>query len=73
MKFILALKDFGVLSTLISDGITYTDIKPNGPLFNEIFRLNAEYETVWASFGDYSRSLLIPHLLRARGLSYLKG
>lgn len=64
-------EDFGVLSTLISDGITYTEIKPNGPLFNEIFRLNAEYETVWASFGDYSESFN-PAPVRARGLSYLK-
>ncbi|GAB4154540.1 MAG: two-component regulator propeller domain-containing protein [Winogradskyella sp.] len=64
-------EDFGVLSTLISDGITYTEIKPNGPLFNEIFRLNAEYETVWASFGDYTESF-DPSPSRSRGLSFLK-
>jgi hypothetical protein len=63
-------QDFGVL-TNISSGSEYLDIKPNGPLFNETFRLNAETGTVWASFGDYSESFN-PSPLRARGISYYR-
>ena len=65
----IGTKDFGVLESLIADGLNYVEIKPNGPLFNEIFRLNAESEVVWASFGDYSESLN-PSPVRRRGLSY---
>ena len=38
---------------------------------NEIFKLNAESEVVWASFGDYTTAF-DPAPQRARGLSYLK-
>jgi hypothetical protein len=67
----LGSQDFGVLRSLVSDNTLYTEIKPNGPLFNQVFRLDAETETVWASFGDYSQSLN-PSPARRRGLSYLK-
>ncbi len=63
--------NFGVLRSSISDNTIFTEIKPNGPLFNEVFRLNAETENVWASFGDYSESLN-PSPLRSRGISYFK-
>jgi hypothetical protein len=67
----IGTKDFGVLESLITDGLNYVEIKPNGPLFNEIFRLNAESEVVWASFGDYTESF-DPAPQRTRGLSYLR-
>jgi hypothetical protein len=62
--------DFGVLRASINDNTLYAEIKPNGPLFNQTFRLNAETEAVWASFGDYTESLN-PSPTRRRGLSYL--
>ena len=62
--------DFGVLRSSISDNTSYVEIKPNGPLFNEVFRLDAQTETVWATFGDYSESFN-PFPLRQRGISYL--
>lgn len=64
-------EDYGVLSTLLSDNVMFTEIKPNGPLFNEVFRINAETETVYATFGDYSESLN-PFPLRSRGYSYYR-
>ncbi len=60
---------FGVLSKSIASSGTYTEIKPNGPLFNETFRLNAESGTVWSSFGDYTEAL-VPSPMRSRGISY---
>lgn len=67
----IGTNDFGVLSSLGTDNTSYTEIKPNGPLFNETFKLNAATETVWASFGDYSQSLN-PSPIRRRGISYYK-
>lgn len=60
--------DFGVLTNILSDS-EYLEIRPNGPLFNETFSLNAETGTVWASFGDYSPSFN-PSPTRSRGVSY---
>lgn len=70
-EIFIGTEDFGVLKTATFDGLTYTEIKPNGPLLNEIFRLNTESEIVWASFGDYTESF-DPAPQRLRGLSYLK-
>ncbi|MEO1031261.1 MAG: two-component regulator propeller domain-containing protein [Bacteroidota bacterium] len=61
--------EFGVLRTSDSGNLDYQEIKPNGPLFNEVFRLDAETGVVWASFGDYTSSFN-PAPLRRRGLSY---
>ncbi|WP_426431694.1 ABC transporter substrate-binding protein [Winogradskyella sp. HB-48] len=67
----IGTKDYGVLKTLTSDGLMFTEIKPNGPLMNEIFRLNADSDVVWASFGDYTPAF-DPAPARTRGLSYLR-
>ncbi len=67
----IGTQDYGVLSTAIFDGLTYAEIKPNGPLMNEVFRLNADSDAVWACFGDYTFSF-DPSPQRARGLSYLR-
>ncbi|WP_299365988.1 two-component regulator propeller domain-containing protein [Winogradskyella sp.] len=63
--------EFGVLRSSTSDNTFFTEIKPNGPLFNEVFRLDAETGTVWASFGDYTESIN-PSPFRSRGLSYYR-
>ncbi|EPR71007.1 Immunoreactive 84kD antigen PG93 [Winogradskyella psychrotolerans RS-3] len=62
---------FGVLSNSISAVGDYSEIKPNGPLFNETFRLNAESGVVWSSFGGYTEAL-VPDPIRSRGLSYYR-
>ena len=67
----IGTEKFGVLKTSNEAGLIYTEVKPNGPLMNEIFKLNAESEVVWASFGDYTTAF-DPAPQRARGLSYLK-
>jgi hypothetical protein len=61
--------DFGVLSTLFSD-TDYYEIRPNGPLFNQAFKINAETGIVWATFGDYTPAF-DPSPNRTRGISYL--
>ena len=66
----IGTEDFGVISSQISDGITYLEIKPNGPLKNSVFRLNATTETVWATFGEFTAALN-PYPIRSNGISYL--
>ena len=65
----IGTENFGVLRSQISDNSTYLEIKPNGPLFNETFRLNTDSEIVWTTFGDYSPSVN-PSPVRSRGISY---
>lgn len=64
-------RDFGILRSIVSDNTLYTEIKPNGPLFNEVFRINAETEIIWASFGDYTEAF-DPSPVRQRGISYIQ-
>ncbi|MFK7832932.1 MAG: two-component regulator propeller domain-containing protein [Winogradskyella sp.] len=61
----------GILQASLSNTTNYTEIKPNGPLFNETFRLNAETNAVWTSFGDYTEAF-VPSPFRSRGLSYFR-
>ena len=67
----IGTNELGVLTTANAGTETYREIKPNGPLFNQVFRLDAETGVVWASFGDYSESLN-PSPMRSRGLSYYR-
>lgn len=67
----IGTENFGVLKTSDDAGLIYTEVKPNGPLMNEIFKINAESEVVWASFGDYTPAF-DPAPLTSRGLSYLR-
>ena len=66
----IGTKDFGVLKTEINGGTDYTVIRPNGPLENNIYKLNATTQTVWASYGQYT-SALNPYPLTSKGISYL--
>ena len=65
----IGTEDFGVLEAQITETNVYTEIKPNGPLFNSVFRINADSQSVWASFGDYTASVN-PAPFRSRGVSY---
>jgi hypothetical protein len=62
---------FGILRSQISDSSMYVEIKPNGPSENNIFRLDATTETVWATYGEYDASLN-PFPLTSKGISYYK-
>ncbi len=62
---------FGILRSQISDSSMYVEIKPNGPSENNIFRLDATTETVWATYGEYDAALN-PFPLTSKGISYYK-
>jgi hypothetical protein len=59
----------GILSSQISVNSTYLQIIPNGPSDNNVFRLNGNTETVWATYGEYTEALN-PFPLTSKGISY---
>tara|TARA_R110002033_G_scaffold63979_2_gene114985 strand:- start:1524 stop:3911 length:2388 start_codon:yes stop_codon:yes gene_type:complete len=63
--------ELGVLEISLDGSSLYTEIKPNGPLNNNVFRLNSDTESVFATFGDYSSSIN-PYPLKSLGLSYFR-
>ena len=66
----IGTEDFGLLRVQMSETESYLDIKPNGPLANSVFKIDATSGTMWATFGEYS-SALNPYPLTSRGISYL--
>ncbi|WP_296384131.1 ABC transporter substrate-binding protein [Winogradskyella sp.] len=66
----IGTKDYGVLKVQINGDGEYSEIRPNGPLENDIFRLDATTGTVWATYGQYTEALN-PYPLTAKGISYL--
>lgn len=45
----------GIYSTLISNGLTFENSKPDGPLKNYIFNLKKSPNALWAVYGGYSK------------------
>ncbi|OUR94011.1 ABC transporter substrate-binding protein [Flavobacteriales bacterium 34_180_T64] len=60
---------FGVLKTLVSDPITYEEIRPEGPLKNNAFKIESGNNELWVTYGDYS-SDYNPWPLRKYGVSH---
>ena len=51
----IGTKDFGVLRTSIENPIgDFEEIHPKGPLLNIPFSINAEYGSLWVTFGEYN-------------------
>jgi len=64
----IGTNSFGVLEANNSSPENFFEIRPNGPLRNSVFRLNANSGKVWATYGEYNRALN-PFPLNSRGLS----
>ncbi|MEO6347019.1 MAG: ABC transporter substrate-binding protein [Aquaticitalea sp.] len=61
---------FGVLQTALSNPQDYTVIRPDGPLRNDTFKINATNSEVWATYGDYD-VFTNPYPIRSYGISHL--
>jgi hypothetical protein len=61
--------DFGVLSTAISNGLSYVELHPDGPLLNSPFLIQSEPNGIWVTYGGYSVFYL--PLTGNKGLSHL--
>ena len=66
----IGTKTFGVLKAELSNPQEYEVIRPNGPLRNDTFKINASNNEVWATYGDYD-VFLNPYPLQSYGFSHL--
>lgn len=66
----IGTNSFGVLKTSASNLQLFEEIRPDGPLFNAAFKIQAFRGGVWVSFGEYD-SFFNPYPLTSRGLSVL--
>jgi hypothetical protein len=64
--------DLGLLKNNLTTPVDYEPILPNGPLKNAVFRLDANNNRVWTTFGFFSPDLN-PFPLNSEGVSYLDG
>ena len=62
--------DFGVLKTSVSSSSTFEEIRPDGPLLNIPFALQAEPNGVWVTYGEHNL-FLDPNPRDRRGVSHL--
>ena len=67
-NILIGTTGFGVLKTLLLNPVDYEVVRPDGPLMNNGFKINAGYNKVWLTFGDYD-IYHNPHPLRQYGLS----
>src|SRR5690606_24042079 len=61
---------FGMLRTELANPQVFTVIKPGGPLRNDVFKVDADNNQVWATFGGYN-VFLDPYPLKKYGISHL--
>ena len=63
--------DFGILKTPLTAPTTFEEIRPDGPLLNNPFSVQAEPNGLWVTFGEYT-VFYNPYPLNSRGFSHLK-
>ncbi len=66
----IGTKDFGVLRSTIVNPSEYIEIHPDGPLRNNTFSVQAGFNNVWATYGEYDL-FYNPYPLNRRGFSHL--
>lgn len=68
--YFLGHSSLGLLSLEPQTPELYSEISPEGPLFNRIFSLEADSTDLWVTFGEYDQ-FLNPYPPTRRGLSHL--
>lgn len=66
----IGTSSFGVLKTTFSSDSNFEVVRPEGPLMNDAFKIEAGNGDVWVTYGDYTVSYN-PFPLRNFGLSHL--
>ncbi|TDU43694.1 hypothetical protein BXY82_1111 [Gelidibacter sediminis] len=62
-------KNFGVLRSNDANSTVFEILKPEGPLMNDAFKIEASNSTLWVTYGDYTESYN-PFPLRSYGISH---
>lgn len=68
----IGTEDFGVLKTFINNTVLFEEVRPEGPLLNTPFSVEAESEGLWVTYGEHSNGYN-PYPLNSRGFSHLNG
>ena len=68
----IGTRDLGILKTSIPNTSDYEVIRPEGPIKNDAFKIEAGNNHVWVTYGDYTVSYN-PFPLRSYGISHLIG
>ncbi|MBJ7882067.1 type IX secretion system anionic LPS delivery protein PorZ [Gelidibacter salicanalis] len=63
-------KHLGVLKSSFLNATSFEEIKPEGPLMNDAFKIEAAHNTLWVTYGDYTESYN-PFPLRSYGMSQM--
>jgi sugar lactone lactonase YvrE len=66
----IGTEEFGVLKTNVNSLTEFAEIRPQGPLRNNAFKLEALNDELWVSFGDYD-AVYFPNPFRRYGISHL--
>lgn len=66
----IGTNSFGVLRTELANPLEFTVIRPDGPLRNDMFKITASNNEVWATYGDYDE-YYNAYPIRSYGLSHL--
>jgi len=67
----LGTTQFGVLKSSISQSSNYTEIHPEGPLFNDVFSIAVHNDNLWVVYGGYD-GVFTPTQTR-KGYSHYNG
>ena len=65
----IGTSDFGVLQAELINPLDYIVIRPEGPLRNDAFKIEAGDNDLWVTYGDYDQ-FYNPYPLRQYGLSH---
>ena len=66
----IGTSSLGILQKAIANPVGYEVIRPEGPLMNNAFKIEAGNNNVWVTYGDYTVSYN-PYPLSSHGLSHL--
>lgn len=66
----IGTSNFGVLTTNINDTNLFHEIRPDGPLRNNGFKIQTYRDGLWVTFGEHDQ-FLNPFPLNSRGISIL--
>jgi len=69
-EIFIGTERFGILATNVSSTSAFQEIRPDGPLRNASFKIQAFRDGLWVTFGEYD-SFFNPFPLNSRGLSVL--
>jgi len=66
----IGTSDFGILKATINSPAIFVEIHPEGPLKNNTFSVHTGFNSVWATYGDYTR-FYNPSPVKSYGISHL--